>query len=571
MHGLTQSALLKALGWSLFNSLWQMSLLWATYHLFILIFRNAGARSRYSLISLFLTIGTGWTLLTFINAYCLGTANGSYFAPAFHEVFGNDLSSASRWFINEGLSWCSFGYLLLLCGLLVRYCGHYLRSRRIAKRGLSKIGPAFRVFVAETARNMGIVPSVRVHLSSLVDVPVTLGFLRPVILFPVAMITHLTTHQVEAILVHELAHIRRKDYLVNLLVTVMELVFFFNPFARMLIGQLKKEREHCCDDLVLQFRYDPHSYVSALLSLARQHRHGRLALAATGGGENQLLLQRAKRILQQRRTDNRPAARPVFLLFLTLGLSLIFFARTNPSPAPNTAVEIRPTAAGRPSFETGQRPVFNTRPADFGPNPAARAGAAPVAANHTRITTESHRAADHPPSAGAPGEGEVSWFQTSGTSDTPVADYADLVVIESSDFSIGSASNKDQSPVTPPAIEGFPFVPQSSFSFQSTDTLPPEDRLAMMEMFNEQSIRFQMSRLKEDLENRLNAVSQAQIVFEKASKNKTLTGEIRSASGRQLDRLKLDQLQLRHQYLLRLDSLQRQLQQVVRHLRTVYI
>ena len=78
-------------------------------------------------------------------------------------------------------------------------------------------------------------------------------------------------------------------------------LFFFNPFSRLLIRQLKKQREHCCDDLVLQFKYDPHAYVSALLSLAsRQRPVQKLAVAATGGSDKPLL-QRARRISSNRK------------------------------------------------------------------------------------------------------------------------------------------------------------------------------------------------------------------------------------------------------------------------------
>ena len=70
MSLLTQSALLRALGWSLFNSLWQMSLLWASFHLFLLVFNRLPARSRHGLALFLLTAGAGWTILTFFGAYC---------------------------------------------------------------------------------------------------------------------------------------------------------------------------------------------------------------------------------------------------------------------------------------------------------------------------------------------------------------------------------------------------------------------------------------------------------------------------------------------------------------------
>jgi Zn-dependent protease with chaperone function len=290
MSLLTQSALLRALGWSLFNSLWQMSLLWAVYHFFLLIVNRLPARSRHGLALLLLTVGTGWSALTFFQAYSFpetvpqGSQWLSTLLPA--AAIGGVLSRIGHWLVSVALPWGSSLYLIILSGLLMRYFRHYFQSRAITRTGLSKITSEFSVFTATTARQMGIRATVGVYLSSLVDVPVTLGFLKPVILLPVAMLTHLQTAQVEAILVHELAHIQRKDYLLNLMVTAIELLFFFNPFTRMLVGSLKKEREHCCDDQVLEFHYDPHAYVSALLSLARKNGREGLALAAIGGGSS---------------------------------------------------------------------------------------------------------------------------------------------------------------------------------------------------------------------------------------------------------------------------------------------
>lgn len=577
MHGLAQSALLKALGWSLFNSLWQMSLLWAIYHLFVLIFRESTARARHGLASALLSIGAGWTMLTFITTYWLGPATGSFLAPGPLPIYGSHFLAASRWFIDEGLSLCSFGYLLVLGGLLFHYTGHYVRSRRITRRGLSKIGPGFRLFVIDTARTMGIGPAVKVHLSTLVEVPVTLGFLKPVILLPAAMITQLSTQQVEAILVHELAHILRKDYLINLLITVMELLFFFNPFARMLIGQLKMEREHCCDDLVLQFRYDPHAYVSALLSLARHHRQGRLAVAATGGGSDQLLLQRARKILRQQQKDDRPGVRPLFLLLLTMGLTLFFWGprttATATQPAP--AARIRPARELRPSFETDQRPIVDGLASAGLPHTIA-----PATVNQRLASAAEHRGAAHHQAAVIP-DNDVAYeygynipepTRTSGPVNTPAPAYAEMVIVEDRDYSIATPSINGRPAVIPPATsEGFPFVPQSSFSFQSTDTLPPEDRLAMMEKVTTDAIRVRMDQLRNDLKTRLNALQEAQEVLARTSRNRTLNTDLQSASRKRLNRLLHDQLLLQHQYLIRLDSLQRQFQQAVRRLTTVYI
>jgi beta-lactamase regulating signal transducer with metallopeptidase domain len=307
MHLVTQSALLKALGWSLFNSLWQMALLWLCYMLLTAVFRKASADLRHGLAVSLLGVGAIAFALSFFTSYSLEDGgqpfNGWYSARAFISPF---------------LPYCSSLYILALVYLFTRYSHHYLYSRRLKSTGLSKIRPALRVFVEQTSRRMGIKKEVRVWLSSLVEGPVTLGFLKPVILIPFATVNNLSMEQVEAILLHELAHIKRFDYLLNLGVTMLGILFFFNPFTRLLIRDIRREREHRCDDLVMQFRYDPHIYVSALLSLASpdQHRH-QLALAATGIGDR-LLLHRVKRILKQSGSDERPGTRSVVLLLFTM-------------------------------------------------------------------------------------------------------------------------------------------------------------------------------------------------------------------------------------------------------------
>lgn len=294
------------------------------------------ARSRHGLALVLIGAGAGAFVLSFIFHYATAAEGSSVnillsgLLPA-TEHKGYPLPAAARQFIDQLLPYCSFLYLLALAFLFARYTNHYFHSRRLKAESLYRINPSLRVFVTQTAFRMGIKKEVGVWLSSLVEGPVTLGFLRPVILIPFATINNLSLEQVEAILLHELAHIKRYDYLLNLGVTFLQLIFFFNPFAHLLIRHIRVEREHCCDDLVMQFRYDPRDYVSALLSLARTERRGQaLAMAATGKNDR-LLLQRVKRILKQENKADRPGTRPViFFLFTVLAAFVTLSHPANP-------------------------------------------------------------------------------------------------------------------------------------------------------------------------------------------------------------------------------------------------
>ncbi len=153
-------------------------------------------------------------------------------------------------------------------------------------------------------------------------VPFTAGFLKPVIYFPVTAFNSLTTEQAEAILLHELAHIRRNDYLVNLIQKAMEMVLFFNPVCWSLGAEIRREREFCCDDLVVAHTSDPHAYAHGLFILEQQLAFAGPALSATGQ-KSGTLLERIKRITHM--NNQRLALKPgvyALLGFLAAGLSL---------------------------------------------------------------------------------------------------------------------------------------------------------------------------------------------------------------------------------------------------------
>jgi len=131
----------------------------------------------------------------------------------------------------------------------------------------------------------------------LVEVPTVIGWLRPVILLPASALTGLSAEQLEALLAHELAHIRRYDYLVNLLQTTIETLFFYHPAVWWVSTQVRQEREHCCDDLAVAACGDVLTYARALTALEQlRGSEPQLAVAASGGS----LLVRIQRLLRGR-------------------------------------------------------------------------------------------------------------------------------------------------------------------------------------------------------------------------------------------------------------------------------
>ncbi len=188
-----------------------------------------------------------------------------------------------------------FAWLAGVAVLIVRLTRGLWHVRRLQVRSLVADASRWQIAAERIASRLGLRVAVHVVESAIVETPAVVGWLRPVILLPVAALANLTTSQVEAILAHELIHIRRHDYLVNVVQTVAETLLFFHPGVWWISGQIREEREHCCDDVAVEVCGDPVEYVAALAELeAWRSRETTLALAATGGS----LLGRVRRILK---------------------------------------------------------------------------------------------------------------------------------------------------------------------------------------------------------------------------------------------------------------------------------
>jgi len=305
MQSLFQSAFLQALGYSIANSLWQMAFLWLAYVSISAVLKPSSSR-KYSLAVCLQSIGFIWFVFTLqfyysqysrflsIESTGLDSKTIATLVPQGQGV----RSVIIEWMIRgeQLLPYLSVAYLLLMLVLCVRWVMGYRYTALIRKQGLLKIPVDWRLFVKNTAQQLGITREISIYLSEKIGSPLTIGFIKPMILVPVASINHLTIAQLEAVILHEMAHIKRYDYLVNILLSVAEISLFFNPFTQLLSKQIRKERENSCDDWVLQFQYSAETYATALLRIAQLQTVPAFAMAAKGSNENELLT-RVKRMI----------------------------------------------------------------------------------------------------------------------------------------------------------------------------------------------------------------------------------------------------------------------------------
>ena len=165
--------------------------------------------------------------------------------------------------------------------LSLRLLFSWFQVRRMGRAGISAVGDRVQSLFDDISQRLALRRVVRVFESSLIAVPATIGWLRPIVLLPATAITGLTDEQLTAVLAHELAHVRRHDYAVNLVQGVIETLLFFHPAVWLLSSRIRTEREHCCDDEAVSTTGKPTEYARALTQLATIGAAPPLATAAT--------------------------------------------------------------------------------------------------------------------------------------------------------------------------------------------------------------------------------------------------------------------------------------------------
>lgn len=204
------------------------------------------------------------------------------------------------------LPWLALGWFLGVTVLSLRLLGGWLQAERLKRRRVTPVGEEWMARLEALRQCIGVARPVRLLNSALVETPVLIGWLKPVILLPMSTIVGLSTEQVEAILAHELAHVRRCDYLVSMCQSLVEVLLFFHPAVWWVSRQIRIEREYCCDDLAAEACGDKLRYAHALTGLELLRGPApRLAMAADGAS----LLARVRRILSSSPEHERSAAR----------------------------------------------------------------------------------------------------------------------------------------------------------------------------------------------------------------------------------------------------------------------
>jgi beta-lactamase regulating signal transducer with metallopeptidase domain len=315
----------QAVGWALVHFVWQGTLIAAVTGLLLMALRRSAADVRYVVATIALTLMVTLPTVTAVQAWRTATASvaqsavaeaasplaagvtaqravDALEAPAAAETPAPSLvesfSPLDRTIRRVRVEpWIPALLFVWLCGVTVltlRLASGWMWVQRTKSHSAVPAAHNWQDMATRLSRRLHITRPIRLLESAVVEVPTVIGWLKPVVLFPTSALAGLTPHQMEAILAHELAHVRRHDYLVNLLQTLVETLLFYHPAVWWLSRRIRVERENCCDDLAVSLCGDPLTYASALADLEELRGAGReLVLAASGGS----LLQRVRRLL----------------------------------------------------------------------------------------------------------------------------------------------------------------------------------------------------------------------------------------------------------------------------------
>jgi beta-lactamase regulating signal transducer with metallopeptidase domain len=301
----------KALGLTFLHSLWQGLLALVLCHMVLGLAKKWPPQVRY--VSLLSIASALLCTICVTFAMQLQYAGVSEDAAATYRSFSNLVDTSNRvtapviaeWqrvlpliggFLNDHadviitLWFVVFIYKSLRLSLSVSYV------KRITEYGSEPVNGEWKELFLSVKQKMNVLPAVTLLQSHLINMPMTAGFFKPVIVLPVSMLANLSADMVESILLHELAHIRRRDYFVHLLQSFAESIFFFNPFVIKISSLIKDEREACCDRMAVEVVKNKVTYVNALVAFgeyATKPAESALAFA----GNRYHLLNRVKRIL----------------------------------------------------------------------------------------------------------------------------------------------------------------------------------------------------------------------------------------------------------------------------------
>jgi beta-lactamase regulating signal transducer with metallopeptidase domain len=294
--------LAQAVGWTLLHSLWEGAIISAGLAVALLPMRSARARYAAACVAMLVMLGgIGFTLVRVMpeGMHGLRTVGTPAFS-AWNVPPDMDAAGPSNPGLAAVVPWFAPFWIV---GVWIFALGHlagWISVCRLRRRGVCCAPEGWQKELVRLSAQLRVSRPILLLESCLAEVPMVVGHIRPAILMPLGLLAGLPAGQIEAILLHELAHIRRYDYLVNAWQRAVECLLFYHPAAWWISRVIRAERENCCDDVVVAESGKVQEYAVALAALEHNRCSGRPAAVAGTGGN---LMKRIRRLLYPKRAN----------------------------------------------------------------------------------------------------------------------------------------------------------------------------------------------------------------------------------------------------------------------------
>lgn len=328
-----------ALGWTIIHSFWQASLIALLMSLIHRYASNKSAVFKYGVSVFAMASVFILSAITFGVYYSSSSATIDLMVPleatqlqVSDTIEKSTLTSLQGFFTQNidhiNLIW-SVGVILFLA----RFIFSYLYTKYLKQTAIFSTSTILDATLEKIKNNLAIEKGVKIAESAKINVPIVVGHMKPLILFPIGIVNMLSSEEVEAIITHELAHIQRYDYLTNILLTLIEILFYFHPAVWWISANVKSERENCCDDFALSQNIDKVVYAKALVKLEEIKSNGTPALAMPFSSKKHQLINRIKRIMNMPQTQSDMKEKSIATILL-LSMVLVFSNQANSETTP---------------------------------------------------------------------------------------------------------------------------------------------------------------------------------------------------------------------------------------------
>ncbi len=331
LENLVSHPILSTLALTLIHFLWQGVLIAGALKVMLLLISKQSSLARYSVSCLAMVLSLLVPIATFFWFYQLYSPDNNVLGLSQTLIASTQVTDGVQqgvnltWYstVKNYLPFVSMAWMLCVLILTLKLIVELFVVNRLPHSRTVPVSEELQKQFYQLVERLNLKKTPQLVISLKVQVPMAIGWLKPVVLMPASMLTGLTSAQLEMLLMHELAHIRRHDYLVNLLQTLVEIMLFFHPAVTWISKQIRQEREYCSDDVAVAHCGNAVAYAHTLAdtaSLCKKHRHETIpamAMLASGGD----LKERVIRLVDHQCTASNDAGK--WLAGSLLGFSLL--------------------------------------------------------------------------------------------------------------------------------------------------------------------------------------------------------------------------------------------------------